>query len=172
MIRYRKTIQVKTSRNGDLFLETDLGQTWRTIELSGRNAITEWMYNSAQTTLQHWQKDIAKVVLDAFVHEMQDEHVYTVYRVYQKGQGYTSTASDVFIMRIKHLNIWYISTSDNTWIFEEKLENFPLMVSDAEGSILEREVRQMLYDWSDTQRGIKPKKIIYTDEDYAAKGIL
>lgn len=172
MIRYRKKLQIKTSRNGDLFIETDLGQTWRTIQLSGKAALTEWIHTSAQTNLQHWQKDMAKVVLDAFVQEIQDEHVYTIYRVYQKGQGYTSTASDVFIMRIKHLAVWYISTSDNTWIFEEKLENFPLATEDATGSILDLQVRQNLYDWSDQRRGIKPKKIRYTDEHYAAKGLV
>lgn len=172
MIRYRKTIQIKTSRNGEMSIETDLGQTWRTLELNGSHALTDWIHQSAQGSLQHWQKDMSKVVLDAFVHEIQDHHNYKVYKVYQKGHGYQSTASDVFMMRIPQHAVWCIFTSEHTWIFEETLDNFPLTVEDAEGSILKETVRQSLYDWSDTMRGIKPKKIIYNDEHYAAKGIL
>lgn len=171
MIRYRKNIQVKTNRNGDLSLETDFGQTWRTIQINGKNPMSDWMYQSAQQELQHWQKDIAKVVLDSFVHEMQDHCPYVLYNVYQKGQGYASTQSDVFLMRIPHNNVWFLSTSQHTWVFEEKLQNFPIPVEEALGSILDLQVRQILYNWSDNQRGIKTKKIMYTDEHYVEKGL-
>jgi len=172
MIRYRKTIQLKTNRNGDLSLETDLGQTWRTLQLRGKTAITDWIFNSAQGNLQHWQKDMSKIVLDSFVHEIQDEHPYTIYQVYQKGQGYQSKVSDVFLMRIQSHNVWFVSTSEHTWIVEESLENFPLNTDLATGSILNETVRKQLYDWSDSLRGIKTKKqSLYTEKDYQAKGL-
>lgn len=174
MIRYRRTIQFKTNRNGELYLETDFGQTWRTLEMRGRTAMSDWLFGSAQTELQHWQKDLAKVVLDAFVDEIHEDgkpFPYTIYRVYQKGQGYQSTQSDVFLMRIPAHNIWYVSTSENTWIFFENLDNFPIFAEEAIGSVLDRNVRQHLYDWSDHKRGIAPNKIKYTDNDYQNKGI-
>jgi hypothetical protein len=172
MIRYRKTIGVKTTRNGDLYLDTDLGQTWKTIQSNGQTAISDWLWQSAQTEQCHWQKDMAKVVLDAFVHELKDQTPYTIYHVYQRGQGYQSRQSDVFLMRIPSHNAWFLSTSDHTWIFEESLENFHINIETAIGSIMDREVRQQLYDWSDQRRGIPIKKIKYTDSDYAAKGLI
>jgi len=171
MIRYRKTIQAKTTRNGELSFETDLGQTWRSLEINSPNPTSDWLYQSAQGDLQHWQKDMAKVVLDSFVHEVQDRCPYVLYNVYQKGQGYASRASDVFVMRIPSNNVWFVSTTEHTWLFEEALQNFPIKVEHAAGSILTKEVRQKFYDWSDTQRGITPSKIIYTDNDYAARGL-
>jgi hypothetical protein len=171
MIRYRKKIQAKTNRNGDLSLETDLGQTWRTIQINGQTPMSDWLYQSAQQELQQWQKDMAKVVFDAFMNHVEDHCPYVVYNVYQKGQGYASRNSDVFLMRIPSKNVWFISTSGHTWVFEEALDNFPIPVDEALGSILDRQVRQELYDWSDNQRGIKTKKIMYSDEQYLEKGL-
>ena len=171
MIRYRKRIQAKTTRNGELEFETDLGQTWRTLKINSSNPMSDWLYQSAQGELQHWQKDIAKVVLDSFSSEVMDSNSYLLYNVYQKGQGYASTSGDVFLMRIPSRKVWYISTSEHTWVFEEALENFPINVELAVGSVLNRDTRQTLYDWSDRQRGIPPKKIKYTDNNYKDRGL-
>lgn len=172
MIRYKHKLSFNTSRNGELYIETDMGQTWKCLEVNDSSPMTAWIAKSAQTELQHWQKDIAKVVVDAFVDQLPDfgSSSYTLYHVYQKGQGYRST-SDVMLMRIPSRNIWFISTEKNTWMIENKFDNFTLFTSDALGSILEKTVRTTLYDFSDSQRGIKQSSIKYTDADYVAKGI-
>lgn len=171
MIRYRKTIQIKTTRNGDIEIATDVGQTWRTLRIVSSSPVTEWLSRSSQNTLAHWQKDMIKVVLDAYSHTIPEHgQAFELYQVYKKGQGYTST-SDVMLMRIPQYNVWFFSTSENTWLFEQKLENFSMTIDQSVGSILDKTVREQIYVWSDTQRGIKPSRIKYSDQDYQAKGL-
>ncbi len=171
MIRYRKSIEIKTTRNDELHLETDIGQSWRTFEIYDSNAFTEWMYTSAKGDLQTWQKDIAKVVLDALNNHITSTKSVILYKVYQKGRGYKDSSGDVFIMRIPNCDLWFISTTEHTWIFQESLENFYIKVENAEESVLNKEMRQRIYDWSDGLRGITPRQAQYTEADYIAKGI-
>jgi hypothetical protein len=158
---------MNTNRNGDKTLQTDLGQTWRLQKVNSQSPMGDWLLHSAQRELQHWQKDMAKIVLDAFVHELEDRTPYELYMVYQKGQGYTGTVnSDVFVMHIPRKKVWFVSTTENTWIVEEKLENFPLKIEDAVGSLCDIETRKILYEWSDTMRSIPTSTVMRTEQEY------
>lgn len=172
MIRLREKISINTNSNGELYIQTDMGQTWKCMSINDASPMSKWLSLSSKHILQHWQKDMCKVVLDAYINQLPEsgEASYQLYHAYQKGQGYTS-GSDIMLMRIPLANIWFISTTDYTWIIEEKFENFTIFKSDAFASILDKPTRQMLYDWSDSMRGIKPNKIRYTDQDYLNKGL-
>lgn len=173
MIRYKKKISFKTNQNDDMFIETDMGQTWRAMPITSSNPVTDWLQRSSQNTLAHWQKDMIKIILDAYQHTLPDiyEKTFCLYHVYKKGQGYQSKNSDVMLMRIPDKNVWFISTQENTWLFEQEYENFTITADMAIDSILEENTRQQLYNWSDSMRGIKPAKVKYSDDDYVKKGI-
>jgi hypothetical protein len=173
MIRYRKKITVKTNQNDDIEIQTDMGQTWRALLINSSSPVTDWLSKSSQNNLAHWQKDMIKVILDAHHNELSDssQRNFDLYHVYQKGQGYQSRSSDVMLMRIPDKNVWFFSTSDNTWLFEQKYENFTIDVEISIGGVLDKEIRQQLYDWSDRMRGIKTDTVRYTDQDYINKGL-
>jgi len=171
MIRYRKNLRI-TERQDNLQIETDMGQTWRCMEINSTSPMTNWTKMSGHTELQQWQKDMCKVILDAFVAQLPEggANSYQLYHVYKKGQGYQST-SDVMLMRIPSKSVWFVCTTEHTWLIQEKYNNFTINCDDAIGSVLDSTVRQQLYDWSDQQRKIRKSKIKYTDLDYQAKGL-
>lgn len=171
MIRYRRAIELKTNRNGDIALETDMGQTWRTTLVKSHNHFGEWLW-SHHTSLREWQKDMMALIHEAYNPEY-NLHPIELYWVYQKGTGYQNQSVDIALARIPTKNIWVLMTPQNTWIQENKHGNFSFLVEDSSGPVTDEKTRDEIWNFRDYMRHgrILDTKKRYKDSDYEQKGI-
>ena len=137
MIRFKKQITIKENLAGDWQLKTDFGQTWELNPIEDiMTPITKWWEKQHHSELRQWQKDaLLKLFADALGAPIP-------FVIYQRGKGY-SQPHDLFVARFN--NLWIVSTQEDLWIKESKHSNFTLDKEDTLGSILNKSVRDDLY---------------------------
>lgn len=171
MIRYKNRVSLNKNRNGEIQLQTDMGQTWNTTIVKEYRPFGEWLI-SYNTQLRQWQKDMMDLVHQAFNTEY-DLHPIELYWAYQKGTGYSSQNHDVAFARIPSKHIWLLMTNQHTWIKQCEYSSFTFTVEEASGSVLTEQTRDLIWDFRDFHRHGKtfPKKRKYTDQDYVDRGL-
>lgn len=170
MIRYNKTIELNTNKNGEQRLFTDLGQTWNITTVKESNQFTVWL-QANHTNLREWQRDMLQIIHQAYNQET-GLHPMQMHWVYKKGQGYLSQSDCAFAI-IPSKNLYILMTPQNTWIQESKFQNLKFSVSDASGCVTSKETQDEIWNFRDM---IVHGKIFdnknYTDDDYARKGLV
>ena len=169
MIRYNKTIEVATNRNGDISLRTDIGQTFKTTVVKEYNQFTIWL-QAHHTLLREYQRDFLQIIHQAYSPQT-GLHPIELYWVYPQGRGYLEQSSDIAFAKIPSKNIWILMTNQHTWMEETQYGNFFLNVDDAIGAVTNKETKDAIWAWRDAQLGIRAPKKQYSDLDYVVKGI-
>jgi hypothetical protein len=168
-MRYNKTIEIKTNRNGEVTIDTDRGQTWKTTVVKEENPFGTWLW-AHHTPLRTYQRDFMQIIHKAFNPEHAC-HAIELYWVYQRGRGYQDQTADIALARIPTCNVWIIMTPDNTWLIENQFSNFTLKVSDALGPVTDQYTKDQLWNFHDSMLGLRSPKKQYTEQDYVEKGI-
>lgn len=170
-MRFKKQIQLHINRNGEIVLNTDMGQTFNTTRVKDANPFGTWLY-AHPTEIRHWQKDMIQLIHQAYNPEA-NLHPIQLYWVYQKGRGYTDQSQDIALAQIISKNIWVLMTPENTWIIESNYDNFYFTASEASGSVINKETRDEIWDFRDLLiHGKIIRKKSYSDNDYLMKGLL
>lgn len=169
MIRYKKTISIHTNRNGEITLQTDMGQTWKTTPVKEKTQFSEWLW-AHHTILREYQRDFLQIIHQAF-NPLSGMHDIQLYWVYKQGQGFKDQSTDIAFARLESANVWILMTPQNTWMVENALENFNLEVSESLGPVTDESVKDELWNFHDEMLNIRAPKKKYTDADYQAKGL-
>jgi hypothetical protein len=151
MIRYNKIIEL-SSRNNQLQLKTDRGQTWETSLVKGTTTPwSDWWSKQHPSEFRRNQKDyFLELLARAFI-EKHYTNTINLYVVYERGNGYNQQ-HDIALAHIPNANIWLLSTSDHTWIEESKLNNFKFDICTAMGSIETKGTKDIVWDLYDAFR--------------------
>ena len=143
MIRFKKGIEIKTDRNGNHSILTDLGQTFKTSLVSPEYGTprTSWWIKQHQSEMRNWQKDLVLGELDRLYRRLNWSWEMNYYLVYEERKG-MNQPHDVVFARIPNANIWILGTAKHTWIHLCDLENFWLYPNTAVlGDFSQREER-------------------------------
>ena len=169
MMRYNKTIELKTNRNGEQQLKTDFGQIWRIIPVKESNQFSSWL-QAHHTDLREWQRDMLDIIHQGY-NQYTGANPMHLHWVYQQGQGWQSQSECAFAT-VPNENLYILMTAQHTWVQASKFENLVFKVEDASGSVLEKQTRDEIWQLRDY---LRHGKILvdknYTDQDYTAQGL-
>lgn len=147
MIRYSKTIEMNITRNEEIRLKTDYGQTWHATLVKDFNPFGEWLHAN-HTKLREYQRDMIQLIHQAYNKEY-DMNSIDLYWVYQRGKGYKNQSHDVALAHIPSKYLWILMTSENTWLLENKYNNFNFRVEDASGSVTDEYTQDLIWNFRD-----------------------
>ena len=138
MIMYKNKICIKQTRQGEWIIESDRGQRYDTIKVEGTNTpVSKWWEMNNHSDLREWQKDVLIAELWRAVGELD------LFVVYKKGQGYNQP-HDICLARWQ--DVWILSTNEDTWIVKNDSSEFWLDKSTSLGSVLDKDVRRLIYE--------------------------
>ena len=125
MIRFNKGIEIRTDRNGNHMISTDMGQLFKTSLVSPEYGAprTNWWHKQHQSELRSWQKDLILGELDRVYRRMNFTWQMNYYLVYEERKG-MNQPHDVVFARIPPANIWVLGTANHTWIHHCDVDNF------------------------------------------------
>lgn len=139
MIKYRKKITIKHTANGDVKIQSDRGDVYDTFAVNDPHTPwTTWWNMNHHSNLREWQKDVAKMFADKFSD-------LTLFVVYKKGHGHNQP-HDIALFHSEQHKIWLMSTTNDFWVESTDLGQFDLDVSNSAGSVLDKPVRDNLYE--------------------------
>jgi hypothetical protein len=145
MIRFRDKIEIKTDRNGNHSINTDLGQTFKTTQMNSGNIRTEWWNRQHQSELRRWQFDLLLSEFERLYRRINWSYEMQYYLVYQEGKG-LSQPHDVVFAKIPQADLWIVGTANMSWLHKCDLENFSIHPNTAIlGDISEKEERLRYY---------------------------
>lgn len=125
MIRFNKGIEIKTDRNGNHSIVTDMGQTFKTSIVAPQygNARTTWWEKQHQSEMRRWQADLVLGEMDRLYRRLNFSWEMQYYLVYEERKG-MNQPHDVVFGRIPLANLWILSTAQYTWFHRCDLDNF------------------------------------------------
>ena len=139
MIKYRNKISVRQVPNAEWRITSDRGDIYDTFKISEKSTPwTAWWDMNYHNNLREWQKDIARM----FAMKYEDLLPYVVFK---KGQGYNQE-HDILLARSEQHKIWILITENDFWISNNDYGEFHLDKQESLGSILDPEIRKVLYE--------------------------
>lgn len=125
MIRFRERIDIKTDRNSNHSIATDMGQVYKTSLMSHLNCRTQWWERQHQSELRRWQFDLLLGEFDRLYRRINFTYEMQYYLVYEEKKG-ISQPHDVVFARIPAANLWILGTAKMSWLHKCDLNNFSL----------------------------------------------
>jgi hypothetical protein len=125
MIRFKNRIDIKTNRNGDHSILTDMGSYYKTTLIEHGNTRTEWWERQHHSELRGWQSDLFLGEFDRLYRRLNFAYQMQYYLVHQEGKG-RSQPHDIVFAKIESANLWLLGTSKMSWAHTCDLDNFSL----------------------------------------------
>jgi len=125
MFRFKERIDIKTDRNGNHTITTDMGQKYDTQLMNKGNVRTEWWNRQHQSELRRWQFDLLLSEFDRLYRRLNWINEMQYYLVYEPKKG-ISQPHDIVFARIPTANLWILGTAQMSWLHTCELENFSI----------------------------------------------
>lgn len=161
MIRYNKTIHIKTTPNGAYTITGDrMAVSYKTSAINGYEYIRTWWERQHHSTLREYQKDLLIRHIPQAFQAIDWQWRLTPYVVYADGAGYNQPHDIAFATLDNpdfEKRIYLLGTGEHTWIhYESKhTEKFALHSADAYASVGVEQGRQEIWEMYDNLRKIE-----------------
>lgn len=151
-IKYNKKIVLERKRNGDIDLDTDRGDLYKTFQYNNsNNPVSNWWSDQHQSELRQWQKDlVVGYAADAL-------GPLTLFVINKRGHGY-SQDHDICLAYSERHSIWVLSTEHDYWIVKSDYGQIVFNKENSLGSVLIKQDRLQIGEvWDEIKSQLNPK---------------